>query len=200
MDSPTAWNTNDERNLIRLMSDRLIVNYTGLGGVENCAAIRTNYPIPEQCGLFYFEVDIIDRGENGVVGIGFCTQSANLNKLPGWEDSSWGYYGDDGKKFFNDAIGESYGPKFMNGDSIGCCLNFRNNPVFYTRNGVNIGIVFRGFKKALYPCIGMMSPGGSIRAKFGYRKFKYTEEYEQALAVLIKLLEIEAHNTFTLRY
>ncbi|CAI2201682.1 11762_t:CDS:2, partial [Funneliformis geosporum] len=27
----------------------------GLGGYENCVAIRANFPIPEQCGLFYFE-------------------------------------------------------------------------------------------------------------------------------------------------
>ncbi|CAG8755014.1 7217_t:CDS:2, partial [Funneliformis caledonium] len=65
MDSPTAWNINDKRNLIRQNSDRLIVTYIGLGGYEKCAAIRTNYPIPEQCGLFYFEVDIINIGENG---------------------------------------------------------------------------------------------------------------------------------------
>ncbi|CAI2195449.1 2765_t:CDS:2, partial [Funneliformis geosporum] len=67
----------------------------GLGGDENFV-IRTNFPIPEQCGLFYFEVDIIDKGKNGEIGIGFCTKSASLNKLPGWEDSSWGYHGDDG--------------------------------------------------------------------------------------------------------
>ncbi len=31
------------------------------------AAIRANHPIPLQCGLFYFEVDIIDKGKNGLV-------------------------------------------------------------------------------------------------------------------------------------
>ncbi|CAG8631473.1 2607_t:CDS:2, partial [Funneliformis caledonium] len=61
MYSPTAWNIIDERNLLRLNEDRLIVNYTGLGGIENCAVIRVNYPIPEQCGLFYFEVDIMGK-------------------------------------------------------------------------------------------------------------------------------------------
>ena len=29
------------------------------------AAIRANHPISSQCGLFYFEVDIIDKGKNG---------------------------------------------------------------------------------------------------------------------------------------
>ncbi|CAI2186648.1 17118_t:CDS:2, partial [Funneliformis geosporum] len=70
------------------------------------------------------------------IGIGFYTQSASLNKMPGWEDSSWGYHGD-GKDFFNSA-GEPYGSKFMTGDTIGCYVNFRNNMLLYTRNGVNL--------------------------------------------------------------
>ncbi|CAI2188304.1 14247_t:CDS:2, partial [Funneliformis geosporum] len=97
----------------------------GLGGDENCAAIRANFPIPEQCGLFYFEVDIIDIGENGKIGIGFCTKSASINKMPGREHSSWGYHGD-GNMFFN-TFGQPYGPEFMTGDTIGCSLNIRNN-------------------------------------------------------------------------
>ncbi|CAI2193659.1 17454_t:CDS:2, partial [Funneliformis geosporum] len=144
----------------------------GLGEDENFA-IRANFPIPEQCGLFYFEVDIIDKGENGRIGIGFCTKSASLNTLPGWEDSSWGYHGNDGKLYFK-KYDHPYGPKFMTGDTIGCCLNFKNNTSFYTRNGVNLGIAFRDLKNALYPCVGMLSPGGSVGANFGYRKFKYT--------------------------
>ncbi|CAI2175110.1 5381_t:CDS:2 [Funneliformis geosporum] len=109
------------------------------------------------------------------IGIGFSTQSASLNMMPGWGDSSWGYHGDDGNKFYKDN-GKQYGPKFMTGDTIGCCLSFRNNTVFYTRNGVNLGIAFRDLEKGtLYPCVGMMSTDGSIVANFGDRKFKYTE-------------------------
>ncbi|CAI2197291.1 3367_t:CDS:2, partial [Funneliformis geosporum] len=89
-----------------------------LGGGKNCAAIRANFPIPEQCGLFYFEIEIINKGENGRIGIGFCTKSASLNKMP--------------------------------------------------------GIAFRDLKNTLHPCVGILSPGGSIRANFGYKKFKYT--------------------------
>ncbi|CAI2168728.1 7768_t:CDS:2, partial [Funneliformis geosporum] len=78
----------------------------------------------------------------------------------GWEDSSWGYHGDDGNTYLNND-GKSYGPKFMTGDTIGCSLNIRNNTVFYTRNGVNLGIAFRDLKTALYPCVGILSPGGT---------------------------------------
>ncbi|CAI2184052.1 10232_t:CDS:2, partial [Funneliformis geosporum] len=92
--------------------------------------------------------------------------------MPGWEDSSWGYHGD-GNVFFNFA-GKPYGSKFTTGDTVGCCVNFRNNTVLYTRNGVNLGIAFRDLKNALYPCVGMMSQGGSIRENFGHTTFKYT--------------------------
>ncbi|CAG8518043.1 5764_t:CDS:2 [Funneliformis mosseae] len=172
MDLPTAWNIEYRRNLLRLNSDRLIMTYTDLGGIEYCAAIRANHPIPEQCGLFYFEVDIINKGENGMfeIGIGFCTQAASLNRLPA---SSWGYHGDDGKRFFNDTVGKPYGSKFMTGDTIGCCIKFRNNTAFYTRNGALHSEIL---KKALYPCVGLMSPGGSVGANFGYRN-DYIDEF-----------------------
>ena len=57
----------------------------------------------------------------------------------GWDNDSWGYHGDDGRIFYNTGSGELYGPLFTTGDTIGCCLNFTNNTVFYTKNGVNLG-------------------------------------------------------------
>ena len=40
---------------------------------ENVAAIRANYPIPPQCKLFYFEVEIVDKGKRGYIGFFFWT-------------------------------------------------------------------------------------------------------------------------------
>ena len=42
---------------------------------EDAAAIRANYPIPSQCKLFYFEIEIIDKGKNGYVGYIFLFPS-----------------------------------------------------------------------------------------------------------------------------
>ncbi|RIB25855.1 concanavalin A-like lectin/glucanase domain-containing protein [Gigaspora rosea] len=92
--------------------------------------------------------------------------------MPGCEPDSWGYHSDDGD-FFNCAIiNEPYGPKFTTGDTIGCCLNFINKTAFFTKNGVNLGIVLRDLKDNLYPCIGFRG-GGSIETNFGHKKFKY---------------------------
>ena len=56
----------------------------------------------------------------------------------GWENDSWGYHGDDGHLHCSGS-GKPYGPSFTTGDTIGCCLNYMNNTVFYTKNGVNLG-------------------------------------------------------------
>ena len=53
--------------------------------------------------------------------------------------NSWGYHGNDGKFYGRILGGEPYGPIFTTGDTIGCCLNFINNTVFYTKNGVHLG-------------------------------------------------------------
>ena len=58
--------------------------------------------------------------------------------LIGWDNDSWGYHGDDGKIYCLGS-GKLYGPLFTTDDAIGCCLNFTNNTVFYTKNGVNLG-------------------------------------------------------------
>src|SRR4051794_36493110 len=89
----------------------------------------------------------------------------------GWESSSWGYH-NDGQFFCCSENGELYGPSFTADDIIGCFLNFRNNTVFYTKNGVNLGIAFQDLKGILYPCVGM-SQGCSVKVNFGHDKFEY---------------------------
>jgi len=32
---------------------------------SDAAAVRANHPMPYQCGLFYFEVTIISKGQSG---------------------------------------------------------------------------------------------------------------------------------------
>jgi len=55
------------------------------------------------------------------------------------ENNSWGYHSNG--IFYYEGENEEYyyGPEFTSGDIIGCYLNFRNNIVFYTKNGVYLG-------------------------------------------------------------
>ena len=63
----------------------------------------------------------------------------------GQVDNSWGYCSNNGNFFYpskyydTSKYGDSYGPTFTTGDTIGCCFNSINNMVFYTKNGVHLG-------------------------------------------------------------
>ncbi|KAF0529284.1 SPRY-domain-containing protein [Gigaspora margarita] len=84
MDLPTAWNRDDKSIYLSVYSSGLRVNYEGLGkSQKESGIIRANHPIPSQCKLFYFEVDIINEGKNKIIGIGFCEKEVNLNRIPG---------------------------------------------------------------------------------------------------------------------
>ncbi|KAF0490689.1 SPRY-domain-containing protein [Gigaspora margarita] len=99
MEPSTKWNIDDKFKHLDVEFDGLRVRYKGPGrNWFDSAMIRANNPIP-QCELFYFEVKIIDEGENGIIGIGFCEKTTELCTLPGWGDYSWGYRGDNGNIF-----------------------------------------------------------------------------------------------------
>ncbi|RIB10537.1 concanavalin A-like lectin/glucanase domain-containing protein [Gigaspora rosea] len=192
MDLPTAWNPDDKSTNLSVDSSGLKVNCEGS---DKWGAIRANHPIPPQCKLFYFEVDIIDGGKFTNIMIGFCEKSFNLNLTPGWHDGSWSYYGVNGYFYCCSKNGSPYGPLFYTGDTIGCCLNFINNTVFYTRNGINLGIAFRNLKGTLYPCVGLYRQGHAIEVNFGNRKFKYAANTSNDMDdELLKNMFIDAFN------
>lgn len=61
------------------------------------------------------------------------------NAMPGWQVGSFGYHGDDGKKFDQRGTGIPYASRFTTGDIIGCCLNTLDTCVFFTKNGKSLG-------------------------------------------------------------
>ncbi|KAG9067250.1 hypothetical protein KI688_012032 [Linnemannia hyalina] len=162
-----------------LSEDDLQVRYTGPGKADSDAsAIRANRPIPPQCGVYYYEILIKSNGQQGYIGIGACNANVALDRLPGWEPLSWGYHGDDGNGFEGCGNGRPFGPVFTTGDVIGCGINFRNMSLFYTKNGIYLGVAFRNLKGPLYPTVGMRTSGEIVEANFGQREFVFNiEEY-----------------------
>ncbi|KAI9592137.1 hypothetical protein BDF19DRAFT_425629 [Syncephalis fuscata] len=157
---PTIWNSNDRCPLLDVSRDGLSVTYIGSGKSDNdAAALRANRPMPVQAGIYYFEVEIISKGRDGYIGIGFSSSSVSLKRLPGWELDSWGYHGDDGHKFCCSGTGQKYGPTFSTGDIIGCCVNFASKTSFFTKNGMNL--------------VGMRTPQERILVNFGDRPFRF---------------------------
>ena len=45
--------------------------------------MRADYPIPPQAGIYYFEVEIVSKGQKGYIGIGFSSRAVDLERLPG---------------------------------------------------------------------------------------------------------------------
>ncbi|VDO75754.1 unnamed protein product [Haemonchus placei] len=141
---------------------------------KDAASTRADFPIPPQCGVYYFEITIV-RGLKGCMGVGVCGKSVNLNRLPGWDRDSYGYHGDDGNFFSSSGNGVSYGPKFTSGDVIGCGVNLVNKTIFFTKNGVHLGIASRELTHIddLYPTIGLQTTGEVVDANFGQRPFRF---------------------------
>ena len=68
---------------------------------------------------------ILNGGEHSYIGVGLSGKNSNLNGLPGWKRSSYGYHGDDGRIFEYSSIGRGrkYGEKFGSNDIIGTYSN-----------------------------------------------------------------------------
>ncbi|CAB4477966.1 SPRY-domain-containing protein [Rhizophagus irregularis] len=182
IDLPTRWNTSDSNDNLQVIGDKeLKVLYIGPGQNDaDAASIRANHSIPSEVGLYYFEVSIVDAGESGYIGIGFGVHSAFLWKLPGWEPNTFGYHGDDGKKFRSSSSkGHNYGPPFTTWDTIGCGINFFNKTAFYTKNGICLGEAFNEITLSdYYPMIGLRTRSECIEVNFGETPFVFNiEEY-----------------------
>jgi hypothetical protein len=107
---PTAWNPSDKAKHITVDNQCLALKYAGKckapppssiewntdvcgigpGKTEaHAASVRTNFSMRPQTGLFYYEVKILSKGDDGFIGIGFCTKENDLERLPGkWESGA----------------------------------------------------------------------------------------------------------------
>ena len=138
---PSKWQDTDKYGGLEVAKDGLDVKYVSPHklGEHEAAATRADNPIPRECGIYYYEVNIISKGKEGMIGVGYSAGNVSLEKLPGWEQDSWAYHGDDGKSFCCQSQGKGYGPTFTSGDVIGCGINFLTGCGFFTKNGVFLG-------------------------------------------------------------
>lgn len=178
-DVPSCFSDLDKADHLVCDPDGLEVSYRGPGQEEkDAASIRTDVPIPTNgIGLYYFEITIREKGDNGRIGIGLCERKVKLEKMPGWENGSYAYHGDDGLLFNqNGSSGKEYGPEYGTGDVIGCCWDLIDNAVFFTLNGENLGVAFPNLSGTFYPTVGLQSNGGQVLANFGTERYKFDIE------------------------
>ena len=66
---------------------------------DYASSLRAEVPIPPECGIHYYEVEVLDAGENGYISVGWMKKDNKLNRLVGWDKGSLGWHGDDGRSF-----------------------------------------------------------------------------------------------------
>ncbi|KAK2461734.1 hypothetical protein APHAL10511_006197 [Amanita phalloides] len=178
---PTRWSDQMKHSSLSVSSDGRDLTYNGSTstGDRDAAAARTAHHIPSACGIYYYEVHILSKGQKGHISIGFVGRDVKLNRLPGWEVNSWGYHGDDGCSFAAEKNGNPYGPTYGTGDIIGCGIDFTTHKAFFTKNGTLLGPIFEGIGRDIdiYPSVGLRHNGESVRVNFGHEPFKFDIDY-----------------------
>ncbi|TDZ67213.1 Ran-binding protein 10 [Colletotrichum trifolii] len=180
---PTKWNTKDSFGNLDVSAEGLEVKYTGPKGQaereHEAFSIRADHPMPAQCGIYYFEVQILaGKRDDMTIGVGFSGKTVALSRPPGWESESWGYHSDDGHCYAGQNGGKAYGPTFTAPDVIGCGINFRTGCAFFTKNGHMLGTAFREVAKGvpLYPTVGLKRINDHVRVNFGQTPFVFNIE------------------------
>jgi len=150
---------------------------------DDVGSIRTSDPIPSECGIYYFEMCVLNDGEDGAISIGLTSKGTNLNHQPGWDRHTWGYHGDDGNFFEEDGgYGKKYGPVYGKDDVVGCGLNLRSRSCFFTKNGKFLGVAVRNLPVIeYYPTIGVHSKDECVEVNLGQKPFLYNIAMEKIL-------------------
>eukprot|EP00592_Proboscia_alata_P016923 CAMPEP_0194395138 /NCGR_PEP_ID=MMETSP0174-20130528/124252_1 /TAXON_ID=216777 /ORGANISM="Proboscia alata, Strain PI-D3" /LENGTH=984 /DNA_ID=CAMNT_0039191031 /DNA_START=167 /DNA_END=3121 /DNA_ORIENTATION=+ len=124
------------------------------------------------------------------VAIGLSKINFNTDKkMPGWDNLSYGYHGDDGGIFHGDGdMLRRFGPNFGVGDTVGCGIDYANRGIFFTHNGVFLGYAWinADLGQSLYPTIGI-DTRCFVSANFGDRPFEFdlgplSERHEKWIA------------------
>jgi len=180
---PSEIDTQNYPHTIEVRKDKLTCKYIGAGNHANdFGSVRTENSVPEAVDIYYFEVTIIDKGVTGSIAVGLSAQNKDLSLQVGTDpvSESYGYRGDDGKKYRSGPRGESsqgessqYGPLFSAGDVVGCGISATTNAVFFTKNGEFLSNAFEGVKGKLYPTVSLHSRDEMVRINLGEREFQF---------------------------
>ncbi|WWC57747.1 uncharacterized protein I303_100281 [Kwoniella dejecticola CBS 10117] len=162
---------------------------------DDATSLHTTIPIPIECGVHYYEVEVIDKGEEGFMSVGWMKKGTNLRRLVGWDKGSWGWHGDDGRSFEGQGRGERFSETWTTGDVVGCGIDFTTGRAFFTKNGKMMGHRFSKMATGLHPAIGLRSVGESLSVNFDgpfkYDIASYVESTKNGIWAIVKNTEVE---------
>mmetsp|Transcript_13963 Transcript_13963/g.29196 ORF Transcript_13963/g.29196 Transcript_13963/m.29196 type:complete len:986 (+) Transcript_13963:98-3055(+) len=119
----------------------------------------------------------VQRHECLAIGLSnhlFCPR----DKMPGWDEHSYGYHGDDGCLFHgHGTMVSQYGPLFGPGDTVGCGLEYSTRRIFFVWNGNFLGYAFDEISEdvidgGLFPTVGVDTEC-PLHINFGNQPFKF---------------------------
>ena len=133
---------------------------------DEVAVVKADKPILRQ-GQFYFEVCIEKTGQNSIISVGICTTSHPLDRLPGYEPTSFGYHGNDGN-IYCESGNPAFCPKknFQKGSRVGVLLDFTKSTLTFSRNKKDVQMIQlqpHQMDQDFYPSVGFRSPGAVVR-------------------------------------
>nr|XP_011444076.2 SPRY domain-containing protein 3 [Crassostrea gigas] len=103
-----------------------MLEYSGRGkSIHDVGLAQARYAL--DTSNHYFEIEIVDPGENCYIAIGIARRNYPKNRHPGWNKGSVAYHADDGKIFVGSGVGEQFGPRCHKGDIMGCGILFPND-------------------------------------------------------------------------
>ncbi|RUS16252.1 concanavalin A-like lectin/glucanase domain-containing protein, partial [Endogone sp. FLAS-F59071] len=147
------------------------------------ALVRSNYPIPLQYGLFYWEVNLKFKCPRSCISVGICPRISQLEGFY-YDDDHWCYNTHTGTVDRKSRENRKFGPKLYMGDTIGCGINFKAKSIFFTMNGKLLGEFFKfahictafktiSLRYPLYPFVTLNNPGDQVEANFGAHAFMF---------------------------
>ncbi|KAF7141577.1 hypothetical protein RHSIM_Rhsim06G0114100 [Rhododendron simsii] len=174
-ESPTELNTiNTYGGFLNVFPDKLSVQYTSVNlHGHDVGVVQGNRPAPAKRLVYYFEIYVKNAGAKGQIAIGFTTEGFKMRRQPGWEANSYGYHGDDGFLYRGHGKGESFGPTYTAGDTVGGGINYASQEFFFTKNGTVVGTVYKDVKGPLFPTIAVHSQNEEVRVNFGKEPFVF---------------------------
>ncbi|KAI4330150.1 hypothetical protein MLD38_028453 [Melastoma candidum] len=117
---------------------------------------------------------------SGIQQLGWATLTCPFTEQKGVGDAddSYAFDGRRVRKWNKEA--EPYGQSWVAGDVIGCCIDLESDQISFYRNGVSLGVAFRGIRKmgpgaGYYPAISL-SQGERCELNFGSHPFKFPVE------------------------
>ncbi|OWB84618.1 hypothetical protein B5S33_g3267 [[Candida] boidinii] len=124
---------------------------------------RANESAERSYGIYYYEIEVLCGLRSCDIIIGYMDNKKNsidTSNLRGADEFTWSYSGKDGKLSHSENGRNNivkYTVRFGVGDIVGCGVNFYNNSIFITLNGVYLGEMFKISKdvKSVIPLISM---------------------------------------------